>query len=34
MSFFKNKIEILSHSNALSNSIYLGKKVLKVTPFS
>ena len=33
--FLKNKIEILSHSNALSNSIFLGKKVLlKATLFS
>ncbi len=32
--FLKNKIEILSHSNALSNSIYLGKKsAIKSYPF-
>ncbi len=32
--FLKNKIEILSHSNALSNSIFLGKKsAIKSYPF-
>ena len=32
--FLKHKIEILSHSNALSNSIFLGKKsVIKSYPF-
>lgn len=32
--FLKHKIEILSHSNALSNSIFLGKKsIIKSYPF-